>query len=69
MPTDTAIYSVDNKTMQLYMDLLDPHLTLNDVLNVTAYAVMGCGKDYQYSCWKTFFALKIGYIGALPYLD
>ena len=48
MPTDTANYSVDNKTMQLYMDLLDPHLTLNDVLNVTAYAVMGCGKDYQF---------------------
>lgn len=42
MPTDTANYSVDNKTMQLYMDLLDPHLSINDVLNVTAYAVMGC---------------------------
>ena len=45
MPTDTAMYSVDNKTMHLYMDLLDPHLSLNDVLNVTAYAVMSCGKD------------------------
>ena len=47
MATDTANYSVDNQTMQLYIDLLDPHLTLNDVLNVTAYAVMGCGMYYQ----------------------
>ena len=47
MNTDTASYSVDNKTMQLYMDLLDPHLSINDVLNVTAYAVMGCGKEYS----------------------
>jgi hypothetical protein len=47
MPTDTAIYSLDNKTMQLYMELLDPHLSINDVLNVTAYAVMGCGKEYS----------------------
>ena len=44
MPTDTATYSVDNQTMQLYMELLDPHLSLNDVMNVTAYAVMSCGK-------------------------
>jgi hypothetical protein len=26
---------------------LDPHLSINDVLNVTAYAVMGCGKEYS----------------------
>ena len=51
MPTDTAMYSVDNQTMQLYMELLDPHLSLNDVLNVTAYAVMSCGKDQNITYW------------------
>ena len=43
MSTDTAMYSVNNNTMQVYLEFLNPSLSLADVLNVTAYAVMSCG--------------------------
>ena len=48
MPTDTAIAmsSVDNNTMQLYLELLSPSLSLTDALNVTAYAAMSCGRPF-----------------------
>ena len=46
MENKTTSYMMDNQTIQLYLDLLDPHLSLNDVLNVTAYGVMSCGKVF-----------------------
>ena len=45
MSTDTAMYSVNNNSMQVYLEFLNPSLSLADALNVTAYAVMGCGKS------------------------
>ena len=44
MVTNISSYLQDNQTIQFYHDLLDPTLSLTDMLNVTSYSAMSFGK-------------------------
>ena len=68
MPTDTAIAmsSVDNITMQLYLELLSPSLSLTDALNVTAYAAMSCDRPLpSYALYNTLSVESLPYLSSI----
>ena len=44
MDNNFSSYLQDNQTIQLYQELLDPTLSLTDVLNVISYSAMSFGK-------------------------
>ena len=54
MVTNISSYLQDNQTIQFYHDLLDPTLSLTDMLNVTSYSAMSFGK--MVLCYRTIFS-------------